>query len=215
MVKRREWVFDLDDTLFSERDYVRSALEFTGSLVNKLFGTSDSVEQLKKLYSAGHTDPIGAFWLTNNLPLPAKETVVAAMRAHPPNIKLRSGAALLLNSLRRKNIGFSIMTDGRSLTQRAKIAALRCLDARVILISQESGWEKPDPRCYQRFESLLPDRCFTYVGDNLTKDFVTAKKFGWFTIMLVDDGNNIHRQDLPATAARRADFIVHDLSELL
>ncbi|MFA9231991.1 MAG: HAD family hydrolase [Microgenomates group bacterium] len=215
MVKALEWIFDLDDTLYSEREYVQSALSFVGTLTDELFATDRSAQTLQSLWEAGDTDAIGTLWQRESLPQPAKESILAAMRAHRPQIKLRSGASELLNVLRKNGTGFSVMTDGRSITQRAKLAALGCLDARTILISQESGWQKPDPRCYQYFETKFQNREFIYIGDNLSKDFVTANKHGWTTVMLADDGTHIHRQESSVTEEYRADFVVKNLSELM
>ena len=37
---------------------------------------------------------------------------------------------------------------------------------------------------------------FTYVGDNLKKDFIASNTLGWLTVCLKDDGRNIHRQEV-------------------
>ena len=37
---------------------------------------------------------------------------------------------------------------------------------------------------------------FTYVGDNLKKDFIAPNALGWQTVCLKDDGRNIHRQEV-------------------
>ena len=40
-----------------------------------------------------------------------------------------------------------------------------------------------------------PKAEFSYVGDNLKKDFVGANALGWQTVCLLDDGRNIHKQE--------------------
>lgn len=37
---------------------------------------------------------------------------------------------------------------------------------------------------------------FTYVGDNLKKDFIAPNALGWLTVCLKDDGRNIHKQEV-------------------
>jgi putative hydrolase of the HAD superfamily len=214
MVEQRFWVFDLDDTLFAEADYVRSALCWVGDFVSRLYGINDAAEQLLALKQAGAVDAIGDLWVKAALPSSAREAVVAAMRAHLPDIALRPGARAVLDEMRATGDGFGIMTNGRSVTQRAKLAALGCLDARLILISEESGWQKPDARCYQYFADRLPVRQFGYVGDNPAKDFVGANAAGWRTIMLKDDGRHIHRQDVRIAAGAAAGETVTDWLEL-
>ena len=194
MAKPRMWIFDLDDTLYAERSYVLSALRFAGAMVSDLYVVADAALFLTDAFERGDADPILSLWQAQDLPLAAKAAVVAAMRAHRPAVSLYAGAGAVLDQQRDKPVGFGIMTDGRSLTQRAKLAALGCLDARAILISEESGWHKPDPQCYAFFATRFPDVAFGYVGDNPAKDFVGARAAGWETVMLVDQGHNVHSQ---------------------
>jgi putative hydrolase of the HAD superfamily len=88
-----------------------------------------------------------------------------------------------------------ILTDGRSTTQRNKIKALG-LDLWIseVVISEEFGSHKPDPRNYQYFEKVFPGGEYIYVGDNLCKDFVAPNSMGWKTVVLLDRGKNIHKQ---------------------
>lgn len=214
MDEGRFWVFDLDDTLYAEAEYVQSALGWVGDLVARLYGKAEAKAQLMALGAAGHADPIAAFWQNAALPEAAREAVVAGMRAHVPEIRLRPGAAAVLDGLRHSGVGFGIMTDGRSVTQRAKLAALGCLDARLILISGESGWQKPDVRCYGYFADRMPGLQFGYVGDNPMKDFVGAKAAGWMTVMLVDDGGNVHKQDTDVSSDHKALLVADGWEEV-
>jgi putative hydrolase of the HAD superfamily len=212
------WVFDLDDTLYAERDYVRSALSFAGGLAADLFGKPNAAARLLALFAGGTADPIGAYWQEAGLPEAARPAVVAAMRAHIPAIALRPGAQAVLQRLRDRGPGFAIMTDGRSVTQRAKLRALSCLDARHLLISEETGWAKPDPRCYRFFADRLPGWRFAYVGDNPAKDFSGANEAGWLTVMLLDDGGNVHPQPQAAAAGAGAQHNIaswQDLGDLI
>ncbi len=206
MAEPRFWVFDLDDTLYAEADYVRSAFACAGDLVARLYGVQHAAARLMAMKQAGQADPIAALWAEAGLPSAGRAGVIAAMRAHVPDIRLRPGAKDVLDRLRKSGRGFGVMTDGRSVTQRAKLAALQCLDAGLIMISQESGFEKPDARCYQAFEAHAPGARFGYVGDNPRKDFVGAHAAGWETVMLADDGGHIHRQDQDYPAGHFARF---------
>jgi putative hydrolase of the HAD superfamily len=38
------------------------------------------------------------------------------------------------------------------------------------------------------------EKRFVYIGDNPKKDFYWANRLGWTTIMLLDNGRNIHHQ---------------------
>ena len=84
--------------------------------------------------------------------------------------------------------------------QRNKIEALglsRWMDAEDIVISEEFGSEKPALSNYAYFMERYPEcHDFTYVGDNLKKDFIAPNALGWLTVCLKDDGRNIHRQEV-------------------
>jgi putative hydrolase of the HAD superfamily len=206
MVEQRFWVFDLDDTLYDEAEYVRSALLFSGRLVARLYGVDDAPSRLEAYRAAGDRNPIASLWHEYDLPPQGMDGVIFAMRAHLPDIRLRSGAQPVLDSLRQAGRGFGIMTDGRSITQRAKLAALGCLDAKFILISEESGYQKPDMRCYSDFQDRFPKDHFGYVGDNPRKDFSGARSAGWKTIMLLDSGKNIHGQPASLVKDHSAEY---------
>ena len=82
--------------------------------------------------------------------------------------------------------------------QRNKIVAFdlgRWIDEKDMVIWEEFGSEKPALANYVYFMKRYP-AChdFTYVGDNLKKDFVAPNALGWMTVCLKDDVRNIHRQ---------------------
>lgn len=92
----------------------------------------------------------------------------------------------------------------RSVQQRNKIEALdlcRWINDKDIVISEEFGSEKPALSNYAYFMERYPEcHDFTYVGDNLKKDFIAPNALGWLTVCLKDDGRNIHRQDFLSLA---------------
>ena len=119
-------------------------------------------------------------------------------RCHHPDIMLLDSVEDMLNKLKYQDVILGLITDGRSISQRNKIAALglgRWFDEENIIISEEFGSEKTDERNFRYFMEHYPNCSFTYVGDNPKKDFVIANSLGWMTICLLDDGRNIHKQD--------------------
>lgn len=209
------WVFDLDDTLYAERDYVVSALNYVGKEVERRFGQSAFLPRLLVLSTQHLRDPIAQAWSEFALPEAERLSTITAMRAHKPSISLSDGAQAALGYLRRQVRPFAIVTDGRSITQRAKIEALGCRDAAFVSISEEVGLSKFDPaRFAAAAEALGPGSC-CYVGDNPAKDFFGPKHLGWKTIMLVHREQGVHAQNLPDDPAYHPDRIVLDLRELL
>lgn len=209
-----EFVFDLDDTLYREKSYVVSAFNFVAQVVETLYHVNDCKARLLNSFAAGDADPIETLWRREGLPLNGKKDVVAAMRAHMPSITLDQGAAELLRILRGEGRGFSIVTDGRSVTQRAKLAALGCLDAKVISISEEVGLAKVSLDRFRPIERLFPSNRYFYIGDNPAKDFIAPNKLGWTTIMLADDGTNIHPKINPSEDGMEAHYTVQSLTEV-
>jgi putative hydrolase of the HAD superfamily len=190
-------VFDLDDTLYPERDYIRSGFCAVSQLVQSETG-SDIQHRLAELFECDHPDPFEQVLLEYRIPL-AKHSLITTYRSHLPRLALRQEVEQLLNELRARGHTMGLLTDGRSVTQRNKIRALH-LDRWIndILISEEFGSEKPDERNYQYFERLFPGRRYVYIGDNLNKDFIAPNRLGWQTVCVRDSGHNLHPQDAPS-----------------
>lgn len=101
--------------------------------------------------------------------------------------------------MKEGRVRIGLITDGRSVQQRNKIEVLglkRWIDEEDIVISEEFGSEKPALENYAYFmKRYLKCHDFTYVGDNLKKDFIAPNSLGWMTVCLKDDGRNIHKQN--------------------
>lgn len=215
MNKVRNWIFDLDDTLYPERDYVRSALNFVGAEVEQLYDHPSFTSLLFKLSVQGSVDPITEAWIECSLPEVGRLKIISNMRGHYPTISLSDGARVVLQKLREQSRPYGIISDGRGLTQRSKIAALGCGDAAFVSISEEVKLPKLDPARFASVCATFPSGEFWYVGDNPAKDFFAPKKLGWKTIMLDHREQGIHSQVLPDDPSYHPDHMVGDLSEIL
>ena len=215
MNKVRNWIFDLDDTLYQERDYERSAFNFVGAEVERLYGYPSFTSLLFKLRGQGSADPITEAWIQCLLPEAHRLKIIFDMRAHYPIISLSDGARAVLQKLRQQSRPYAIITDGRSITQRTKIAALGCGDAAFVSISEEVGLSKLDRARFASVCAAFPFGEFLYVGDNPAKDFFAPKKLGWKTIMLDHREQGIHSQALPDDPSYHPDHIIRDLTEIL
>ncbi|MGF1544555.1 MAG: HAD family hydrolase [Parvularculaceae bacterium] len=209
-VGRTALVFDLDDTLYKERDYVYSCFRWMG----RALGDAGAADALRRAFEAGVGDPIGAMMAEKGVAADDRTRLIAEMRDHAPDISLSQDAAALLAEMRAQNAAFSIVTNGRSGTQRRKIAALGLGDAASLAISEEVGAEKPDAKAFSAAAAVHAGAKLVYVGDNPKKDFLAPKAMGWLTVMLRDDGRNVHRQVAP-TPAHAAAREIDALTELL
>lgn len=200
--------FDLDDTLYKERDFVDSAFQYIASSLAAEYGFNrDELLLALRNKDKNPFDSLMEHLAARKLSI--KESVaelVDMYRYHRPRISLSPGILPLLEKLNAKNTGMAIITDGRSQTQRNKIQALgieRFFPAENILISEETGFDKHFPENFQTVMKANPaENRFVYVGDNIAKDFFHPNHLGWTTVRIADPlGLNIFQQpavDFPA-----------------
>lgn len=219
--------FDLDDTLYKEIEYLKSAYkEIAEYAAAHCYGCSDCVKILAiKAYNRmfeAYQDGLNAFEELNSflgLELPISDYLYI-YRNHKPMITLSGDVTHTLDMLTSNQVRLGLITDGRSIQQRNKIDALglnRWIENDDIIISGEFGSDKPALANYEYFMKLYPGcRDFTYVGDNPNKDFVAPNILGWETICLKDDGSNIHKQGISAIGAEAMpNRVVMNLTEIL
>ena len=198
--------FDLDDTLYKEVDYLKSAYrEISQYAVAHCPVDTDS---RRRLSDEGYLQMMTAYqqgdnafavlnsWLGLHIPI---SDYLTLYRNHVPKIVLSDEVKRLLDVLYKEGVILGLVTDGRSVQQRNKLKALGLyfyIDNEDIVISEEFGSEKPALANYTYFMKRYPAcRDFTYVGDNPKKDFIAPNRLGWQTICLRNDGRNIHKQD--------------------
>jgi putative hydrolase of the HAD superfamily len=194
-------VFDLDDTLYLERDFVRSGLQAVSRHAAPQ-SRDTFFDWLWAVFELGSTDPIAEALRYFQLSFD-KHLLVDIYRNHVPDLSVDTSTIRFLMQLKQADHSLGLLTDGRSKTQRNKIVALglgQMFDE--IVVSEEFGSAKPDEKNYRYFQSRFAGRPCVYVGDNLLKDFVTPNRLGWRTVGVRDRGQNIHPQELancPAT----------------
>ncbi len=190
------FIFDLDDTLFYEIDYLKSAYRHIASHIAAHTGTECYEEMLDRFYKGENVFQ----WLINKY---AGESfgnlnwLLKAYREHTPQISLNESVKAFLLQLRALNVPCGIITDGRSITQRNKLKALGIAEFFTdIVISEEFGSEKPDERNYKYFETGYPGSHFYFFGDNTGKDFIVPVQLGWKSFCIKNNGAHIHSQAL-------------------
>ena len=183
-------IFDLDDTLYSEKEYARSGYHAIANTLPQVEQLEEKLwtafEQKKPAIDAVLID-VGIY--TEGL----KQQCLSIYRSHQPAIHFYEGAKELLCQLRYDGYKLGVITDGRSEGQRAKIKALG-LDELVdhIIITDELGgveYRKPNKTAFVKIQELLdvPFEEMCYIGDNIKKDFVAPNMLGmrsiWFRNM--------------------------------
>lgn len=185
-------IFDLDDLLYKEFDFVRSGYWTIAKLVDnnypkKLFNS------MMAQYFLGN--PV-IDWLINDSKCNSnfsKEELLEIYRNHVPDISINVDVANLLSELARNDNQIGLITDGRSVTQRNKIKALGLENwINDFVISEETGFQKPSHQPFLYYMDRFKGSRFVYVADNYNKDFIAPNQLGWRTIALSDNGLNIH-----------------------
>lgn len=199
-------VFDLDDTLYRERDFLHSGIK----ACNNYLG-------LPEICSTGLSE---IDWISDLLKIAGmlncesnRNMLLDVYRHHIPSINLRPGVIEVLEFLKNNNVECGLITDGRSISQRNKIEALGISDIfSKVIISEELGTEKPDINNYLPFDNGAQT---TYIGDNILKDFLSPNKLNWDTIMLKDDGLNVHSQNVVVRQEYLPKRVVNSFYELI
>lgn len=210
-------VFDLDDTLYNERDFLLSAYGELARWIESVSEARGVLEFMTATYADG-VDVFGETIERFGLGI-EKEEMVARYRTHKPAISLSPDARETLERLGQRAV-LGLITDGRSVTQRNKVDALqlqRYIPEGNIIISEEFGYAKPAPEPYLYFEQRYPEAgSYTYVGNSLLKDFVAPNALGWRTVCLRDNGRNIRPQLFDqAPPTHLPQLCINKLSELI
>ena len=189
------FVFDLDDTLFPEVEFLKSAY-LDISLKLTPFTEAQIYEEMLERYQK--KENVFEWILTlyqHKMPHLQMDWLLREYREHYPKIVLADATASFLKRLSQASVPMGLITDGRSITQRNKLRALGIEKYFTdIIISEEFGSEKPDERNYLHFSNHYPGKNFYFFGDNTSKDFIVPIKLGWNTICLKNQGNHIHNQ---------------------
>ncbi|HKR55780.1 MAG TPA: HAD family hydrolase [Gemmatimonadales bacterium] len=208
---KRLVVFDLDDTLYLERDYVRSGLREVG----RKLGKRAFLKTAWRLFEAGERKRIidralEEIGVTPSLKL--IRSLVARYRSHIPRVRLCPDARRFL-ARPPEGVAIAVITDGRVRTQGAKLKALGIdrLATRIVITGRWGiRYAKPHPRAFRWMERTfkLPGTACTYVGDNPAKDFQAPRAMGWRVIRMRRPGG------LYASAVSRGVPIVRSCDQL-
>jgi putative hydrolase of the HAD superfamily len=215
-------IFDLDDTLYEEREYFRSGfaavaenLERRG--VGPRGGTAELLDYFH--HAEGRQQVFQKLALRLGFPQEWVPEIVELFRTHRPVIALAADARELLPRLRTTtSLRLGCVTDGWLAVQRRKVEALGVesfLDA--LVISDEFGrdfWKphaKPFLACCARLGVKPAEAVF--VGDNPERDMVGARRAGLASIRIRRPGGYFEATELPGNHAR-ADFEIRQLTEL-
>ena len=187
-------IFDLDDTLYNEIEYVESGFQAVSEFVfNEYKINSDETFNFMKDY----LNKNGRGYIFNAMLkkylIYSKNNVskcISIYRGHKPKIKLSKNNINSLNNLKVKS-SLYLVTDGNKIVQKNKIESLGIKYIfKKIFITHRYGIHnaKPSLYCFKKIKEL--EKCkwkdIFYIGDNPKKDFVNLNIVGANTVRILN-----------------------------
>ena len=171
-------VFDLDDTLYDEIEFVKSGFrEIASYLKNERY--FEFMMQVFKDEGSGKIFDklIEKFQLNVDV-----KKLIEIYRFHKPNIILPSDSLKLLKF--SKDFKTALISDGHYIMQKNKFDSLN-LDKFIQypIFTDFFHTKKPDQKPYKMvMEKFRDEKKFIYISDNPKKDFKAPKELGWIGI---------------------------------
>ena len=183
-------IFDLDDTLYLEQDYVFSGFAAVAEWCQRELGvdSQDVRAELKQLFNDGVRGDTFNRWLERR-GLPAEKwvtTMVNVYRRHNPQIRPFPHIAEMLTVLANAT-RLALISDGDEAVQRGKLEALKLASHFDDITFTDSlgraAW-KPSPLAFLALaeRQRVPAERVVYVADNPLKDFRAAREAGMKSI---------------------------------
>ncbi len=192
-------VLDLDDTLYLERDYVRSGFKAVDAWLATECGTNGFLERAWHYFVSGRRNDIFNQVL-RDIDLEDDGKVLKMLevyRSHEPDIQLLPDALSFIRN--HASTELAIISDGHSVSQWAKVRSLGLKErVKTIIITNDWGREywKPHPRAFEAVQQgYLPGEC-VYIADNPLKDFIAPAALGWMPSIRIRRARSLH-EDIP------------------
>ena len=215
-------IFDLDDTLYMENEFVEYGLKNAANGAETVYGIVNANEKIRSLYQESKVNVFDR--LVNAETIKDKEIAVAGLvkayrNCEPKNLHCNPGVLDLLKTLKKKGVRTGIITDGFADVQKSKIKALGIQEyIDKIVITDELGGvqcRKPNPIGFEKMLKMLDVKPqeMVYIGDNPNKDFAIKKYLPIITAR-VDVPNGIYRNS-EYLYGIKPDIIVKQIGDIL
>jgi putative hydrolase of the HAD superfamily len=186
-------IIDLDDTIYSEYDYVQSGFVYVAEHISSLFNypVSTLVEKMNHYFKINKKDVFNN--LIDFLQLESKlkvEKCIELYKFHIPSIKPYDDFFEFCRELDKNSIDLVLLTDGDLKQQKNKVIGLGINKYfKSIYYSDFYGinFRKPNPKIYLEIMSKFKvDRNeILVIGDNPNKDFLCKKTLGVSSIQII------------------------------
>lgn len=223
-------IFDLDDTLIPEKEYIRSGYKEVAKKIKQKYKIDISENEIfNNLETEFNKDKKNVFnrVLRNYNIEFAEEDIkelIKTYREHKPDIKFYNDVISTIEELKKRNMKLGIITDGYLETQKTKLEAVNAYSMfDKIILTEELGRDywKPHPKAFEimkEFFDINYDE-IVYVGDNPKKDFYIRKIYPIYTVRLLRE-QGIYKEEkyygdiTPCRTINRSDEIIEIINEL-
>ncbi len=192
-------VFDLDDTLYYEKEYVFGAFKEVAYYLGNKYGKSEEELYIRMkdiLEISGRGKIFNIICAENNFKEDI-EDLVEIYRNSKPKLELYDDSKEFLIWAREIGYKLGVITDGCSKVQWSKIEALKVEQlVDKVIVTDDLGKEfwKPHKKSYINMMNYFNINVNEgiYIGDNPNKDFIGAKQLGMKTIRIIrENGDHI------------------------
>ncbi len=186
-------VFDLDDTLYDEKQFVYSGFSEVANWISKMSNTpaNEILDFMIKDLSVNGRGLVFNNALKKYFRESRKNTkkCISIYRLHKPKISLEQDVINLLLEL-GKDYNLYILTDGNKIVQSNKIKSLDIEKyIKKAFITHRYGLKasKPSLKCFQIIRNIekINWHELVYIGDNPNKDFVNLNQVNAITIRVL------------------------------
>ena len=184
-------VFDLDDTLYEEIQFVKGGFQAVAKLLSHKLHINEkkiNIRLMQILLKFGRGKVFNQLLKENNIKnLSLIKKCLSVYRSHSPKIKLYKDAKKLISTM---NMNPYIVTDGNKIVQKRKIKFLN-LENKVkkAFVTHNYGINhaKPSIYCFKKIKDIenIKWQEMIYIGDNPQKDFVNLNKLGVKTVRVM------------------------------
>lgn len=216
-------IFDLDDTLISEMDYVKSGYKVIAKKIKERYnleiGEQEIYCSLMKLFDENSKNVfnrlLDEYKLSYN-----KDYIIELVncyRNHIPDIKFFDDVIPCLKDLRKQNIKLGIISDGYKMTQRNKLKVLdveKLFDKIILTDELGKDYWKPSTKAFEiikEYFNIQYDEMM-YIGDNPQKDFYIKKYYPIYT-MRIHRKNEIYIKEEYLEGIKE-DKLIYSLKEI-
>ncbi len=186
-------IFDLDDTLYDEFDFVKSGYKAVADYLSVKYNYAYSIilDNMLERYRTNGRDNLFDYILKkyniqNNGII---KKLLGIYRSHTPSIRLYEDAVSVLKKLKAMKIKTGLITDGIKIAQQTKVMSLGLDEIMDHIVFTDDLGPKNGKLLVLPFELMCGvleveyiDSC--YIGDNPSKDFLGPNKLNMTSIRL-------------------------------